>query len=99
MKLFTGNIVGYPVTNVFYIIIERKAVVEGKWIFNYLATNGYSYKSDIETISMDTSNYDNAVKKILKKIKDKYTNDVRIDEASPDKTELTALDTVSEIII
>ena len=68
MKLYAGLIAGYPDEETFYLTIKRIGIVNHKWLFRYIATNGCSYLSEPESLETDSSDYMNAAKQILTNI-------------------------------
>lgn len=100
MKLFTGVIPNYPVTEDFYVVIKQFPAGNDKWMYKFLATNGYSYKSEIESIFLDTSEYPEAVKQILLNIKRSYLDKINGDEDSPEIPDSELLiENVTEIVL
>ena len=84
MKLFTGVIPNYPVTENFYVVIKQFPAGKDQWMYKFLATNGYSYKSEIESVFLNTPQYDEAVKDILLNIKRSYLDKTNGEEDSPE---------------
>ncbi len=100
MKLFTGVIPNYPITEDFFVVIKRFTANDNQWMYKFFATNGYSYKSELESIFLNTPEYSEAVKAILLKIKREYLEKINEAEDSPEIPDAEfIIEKVTEIVL